>query len=326
MVRHERRSGKTALRTALYAGLALAVLIAAAALWLYTPDKRRADLEATYFAGKADYLEIRGLRLHIRDQGPKDAPALILIHGFGSSLLTWDAWADRLQTTNRVIRFDLPGFGLTGPDPTGDYSDGRAGDIIVGLMDQLGLQRATIIGNSLGGRVAWRFAVDHPDRVDKLVLISPDGFASPGFEYGKKPSVPLVMQLLPFVMPRALLKASLTPAYGDPARLTPARTDTYYDMMLAPGVRSAIIARMRQETRQDPTGRLHQIEAPTLILWGEKDGMIPFSNAADYARAIPHASVVALPGLGHVPFEEAPDASLAPVQAFLAQPSNQLSQ
>ncbi len=308
------------MKPGLYACLALVALIVAAGLWLYTPDKPRRRLEASYFGGHADYVDAIGAHLHLRDQGPPGAPALIFIHGFGSSLLTWDAWADRLQATYRVIRFDLPGFGLTGADPTGDYSDRRAGQIIAALMDRLGLQRATLIGNSLGGRVAWMFAADHPDRVDKLVLISPDGFASPGFEYGRTPDVPLVMQLLPYVMPRPLLRSSLAPAYADPARLTEARVTTYYDMMLAPGVRRAIIARMRQDTRQDPTERLRRIQAPTLLLWGEKDGMIPFANAADYARAMPHATVAALPDLGHVPFEEAPERSLAPVLAFLAEP------
>ena len=306
------------MRIALFAGLAILVALIAGGAWLYRPDKPRAALEAAYFGGHAQYLGVLGVHLHMRDQGKPDAPAIILIHGFGSSLLTWDAWADRLKGSYRVVRFDLPGFGLTGVDPTGDYSDARAGQIIAGLMDQLGLRRATIAGNSLGGRVAWMFAAEHPERVDKLILISPDGFASPGFEYGKKPDVPLMMRLLPYVLPRPMLKASLAPAYGDPAHLSDARVSTYYDMMLAPGVRRAVIDRMGQDVRQDPTARLRQIRAPTLLLWGEKDGMIPFANAADYARTIPNATVAALPELGHVPFEEAPDVSLAPVLAFLA--------
>ncbi len=306
------------MRIALLAGLAFLAVLLAAGVWLYTPDKPRGALEAAYFGGHAAYLDVAGLRLHVRDQGAPDAPAIILIHGFGSSLLTWDAWAERLQATHRVIRFDLPGFGLTGPDPAGDYSDTRAGQVMVALMDRLGVRRATVVGNSLGGRVAWMFAVQHPDRVDKLVLVSPDGFASPGFEYGKAPDVPLVVRLLPVMLPRAMLKASLTPAYGDPARLTEARVSEYRDMMLAPGVRGAVIDRMRQDVRQDPVERLRQIRAPTLLLWGEKDGMIPFRNAADYARVVPGAVIAPLPGLGHVPFEESPDVSLAPVLAFLA--------
>lgn len=297
--------------------VAIACLVAGG-LWLWTPDKPRAALEATYLTAPTDYREVAGVRLHVRDSGPRAAPAIILLHGFGSSLQTWEPWAERLAHDYRVVRYDLPGFGLTGPDPTGDYSDRRGLDVLAALMDQLGIARATVVGNSLGGKLAWNFAVAHPDRVDRLVLISPDGFASPGFEYDKRPSVPLMLKLLPYTLPRALLRMSLAPAYGDPRKLTEAVVTRYRDMMLAPGVRGAIVARMGQVLLRPPEPLLRRIEAPTLLLWGERDGMIPFRNAADYLRALPHATLVALPELGHVPFEEAPAESLRPVLDFLA--------
>ena len=297
--------------------VAIACLVAGG-LWLWTPDKPLAALESTYRVAPTDYREVAGVRLHVRDSGPRDAPAIILLHGFGSSLQTWEPWAERLSHDYRVVRYDLPGFGLTGPDPTGDYSDRRGLDVLAALMDQLGIARATVVGNSLGGKLAWNFAVAHPDRVDRLVLVSPDGFASPGFEYDKPPSVPLMLKLLPYTLPRALLRMSLAPAYGDPRKLTEAAVTRYRDMMLAPGVRGAIVARMGQVLLRPPEPLLRRIEAPTLLLWGERDGMIPFRNAADYLRALPHATLVALPELGHVPFEEAPAESLRPVLDFLA--------
>ncbi len=288
--------------------------------WLYTPDRSRSWLEARYSDGTDTYPDVAGVRLHVRQSGPESAPALILLHGFGSSLQTWDGWAGRLSTTYRVIRFDLPGFGLTGADPSGDYSDRRGVQVLAALMDRLGIRRAGLVGNSLGGRLAWQFAVQDPDRVDRLVLISPDGFASPGFAYGRRPSLPLTVRLLPFVLPRALLRMSLAPAYGDRRRLGEATVSRYRDLMLAPGVRGAMVARMAQVMLQDPVPLLRRIRAPTLLLWGERDAMIPPSNAADYARAIPHSELVMLPGLGHVPFEEAPEQSLRPVLRFLAAP------
>jgi pimeloyl-ACP methyl ester carboxylesterase len=297
--------------------LLLATLIGGG-VWLYTPDKPRAALEARYLNAPTDYQLVAGIRLHVRDSGPRNAPVVILLHGFGASLQTWEPWAERLSTDHRVIRFDLPGFGLTGPDPTGDYSDGRSLHVLAALMDRLGVERASLIGNSLGGRIAWKFAAQNPDRVDKLVLISPDGFASPGFEYGKKPTLPLMMRLLPYTLPRALLRMSLAPAYGDPKALTDATVTRYRDLMLAPGVRRAILARTEQVMLEDPVPSLRRIQAPTLLLWGEKDAMIPVTNAADYVRAMPHATLVSFPGLGHVPFEEAPAVSLEPVRPFLA--------
>jgi len=185
------------------------------------------------------------------------------------------------------------------------------------LLDQRGIRRATIIGNSLGGRLAWKFAAAQPTRVDRLVLISPDGFASPGFQYNRAPEIPLPMRLLPWTLPRPLLRASLVPAYADPARLTDAIVTRYGDLMRAPGVRRAILDRTAQVLLQDPVPLLRTIQAPTLLLWGDQDHLIPPSNAPDYLAALPRARLVRLPNLGHVPFEEAPAEALPPVLAFL---------
>ena len=284
----------------------LAILFGAALAGLYTPDKRRADLEAVYARPPSQFIEIAGIRLHLRDTGPKSAPALIFLHGFGSSLQTWDDWAHDLEADHRVIRYDLPGFGLTGADPTGDYSDRRSIAVLLALMDRLGVSRASVIGNSMGGRIAWTFAALNANRTDKLVLISPDGFASPGLDYGVTSKAPLMIRALPYVLPSFMLRNSLAPAYANADVMTDALFTRYRDMMLAPGVRQAIVDRMNQMALVDPVPLLKAIEAPTLLMWGEKDGMIPFANSADYLRALPHATLAALPGVGHIPQEEAP--------------------
>lgn len=302
---------------AIVVGIALLALVIGGGLWLYTPDKPRAALEAVYARPPSEFLTVAGIRLHVRDTGPRTAPAVFLLHGFGSSLQTWDAWSDALSTDHRVIRFDLPGFGLTGPDPTGDYTDARAMQVLAALMDRLGIAHASLIGNSMGGRIAWEFAAANPTRVHRLVLISPDGFASPGIEYGKAVEVPLMVRMLPYMLPTALLRMSLAPAYADPAHMTGAMVQRYRDMLLAPGVRDAVIARMRQVVLTDPVLRLRGLHIPVLLLWGQKDAMIPVSNAADYRAALPDSTLAILPDLGHVPQEEAPAISLPPVRAFL---------
>jgi pimeloyl-ACP methyl ester carboxylesterase len=299
----------------------LLLLVAAfgAAGWLYTPDKSRTALEAKYAGPPSQFLEIAGIRMHIRDSGPKDAPAIILLHGFGASLHTWDAWVKSLEADYRVVRFDLPGFGLTGPDPTGNYSDSRSVETLRALMDRLTIGRAVLIGNSMGGRIAWTFAAIHPERVAKLVLMAPDGFASPGMAYGIAPSVPWMMRVLPYTLPIPLLRAMLAQAYADKSVMTDDRVTGYRDMMLAPGVRRAILARLPQTVLVKPEPLLRQIEAPTLLLWGEKDGMVPFTNAADYLHALRDARLVALPDVGHLPQEEAPARGVEAVRTFLAQ-------
>jgi pimeloyl-ACP methyl ester carboxylesterase len=287
------------------------------AWWLYTPDRSAAWLASRYVRPDDRFIDVLGARLRVRISGPPDAPAVILLHGFGSSLETWEPWAAVLDQHYRVIRFDLPGFGLTGPDPTGDYTDHRTVLILAALMDQLGIRQADLIGNSLGGKIAWNFAAAYPGRVHKLVLISPDGFASPGFDYGVKPKLPFIMRLLPYTLPRFMLRMNVAIAYADPKKLTDATLTRYQDMMLAPGDRQAILQRTQQVLLRPPEPELAKITAPTLILWGEQDRMIPFSNSADYLRDIPGAKRVALPAVGHLPFEEAPTETLPPVLAFL---------
>ena len=295
----------------------LAALLAGAAWRLHRPDLRRDELVLRYAQHPSRFLEVEGVSLHLRDEGPRDAPPVLLLHGFGSSLHAWDDWTPPLARTFRVIRVDLPGFGLTGPDPSGDYSDARSVTLLGCLLEHLGVRRAHVIGSSMGGRIAWRFAAERPDRVDRLVLMAPDGFSETG-RYDDAPRIPLAARLLPFMLPERPLRRMIAAGFADPARLTDALFDRYRDMMLAPGVRRAMLARMRQTTRCDPRPFLARITAPTLLLWGEQDRMIPQPHAEDYRRAIPHAELVVLPGLGHAPMEEAPERSLAPVLDFLS--------
>lgn len=302
-------------RTAWIGGTALLVLLGA--FWLWTPDRDLRSLESRYLASPSDLVELEGLRLHLRDSGPKTAPAVIMVHGFGGSLHSWEPWAQALSGQHRVIRFDLPGCGLTAPDPSGNYTDARSMQLLLALMDRLGIARASLVGHSIGGRIAWTFAATHPERVDKLVLVAPDGFASPGFEYGRAPEVPLSAELMRYVLPKPLLRMSLEPAYGNAAFLSDDLTTRYHDLMLAPGSREALLARMRQTILVDPVPLLQRIQAPTLLVWGEADAMIPVANAADYLKTMPHAKLVSLPGVGHLPQEEAAEQSIAAVQDFL---------
>ncbi len=289
-------------------------------IWLFTPDKPRAALEAAYAAPPSTFVLIDGVRLHVRDTGPRDAPAVIFLHGFGSSLHTWEDWAHSIEADFRVIRYDQPGFGLTGPDPSGDYSDTRSVAVLTALMDRLGLARADIVGHSMGGRIAWTFAATHPERVAKLVLMAPDGFASPGLAYGVAPRIPVVAKALRYVLPRFMVRMSLVPAFGNRTLATDALLTRYRDMLLAPGVRGAILQRMEQTVLVDPEPLLHRISAPTLLVWGDKDPMVPISNAADYLRDIARSRLDTMSGLGHLPQEEAAAETIEPVERFLKEP------
>lgn len=306
------------MKIAAYILIPLIVILIGLGVWLYDPDKPRATLEARHAPAPSQFIEVAGLRVHMRDTGPREAPALLLLHGFGSSLHTWEDWARLLEGRFRIIRIDLPGFGLTGADPSGDYIDARANAVLVALLDRLGLAQVTLIGNSMGGRIAWRFAAAEPARVERLVLIAPDGFASPGVAYDTPVALPLVMRVLPYSLPRRLLRGTLASTYANPARLGEAVVELYRDMMLAPGVRPAILARVEQHILPNPVPMLRGLAMPVLVMWGAQDRLIPVANAQDYLAAIPHAALATLPTMGHVPFEEDPALSLPPLLAFLA--------
>ena len=286
-------------------------------LWLWTPDVPRASLEARYMDSPADLRSVGPWQLHVRQSGPPDAPAVVLLHGFGSSLHTWDAWAQGLARTHRVVRVDLPGSGLSPPDPAQDYRDERSLDMLLALMDSLGLQRSSWVGHSMGGRIAWTLAARFPERVDKLVLVAPDGFASFGFEYGKPMEVPATLGLMRYVLPKPLLRMNLKSAYARPEALSDAVTTRYHDLILAPGARQAMLDRLRQTVLQEPLPLLRQIKAPSLLVWGEADAMIPVSNAQDYLQAIEGSRLVSWPQVGHLPQEEAAESSLQAVADFL---------
>ena len=297
-------------------------------LWLWTPDLPRATLEARYLASPADMRQVGPWQLHVRDSGPPssahgksdaqtDAPAVVLLHGFGSSLQTWDAWAQGLAATHRVVRIDLPGSGLSPPDPAHDYRDERSLQLLSALLDDLGLKRVSLVGHSMGGRIAWTFAARFPERINKLVLVAPDGYASFGFEYGQPMDVPATLGLMRHVLPKPLLRMNLQAAYAQPESLSDAVTTRYHDLILAPGARQAMLDRLAQTVLQEPGPLLRQIQAPTLLVWGEADAMIPVSNASDYLQAITGSRLVSWPKVGHLPQEEAAQLSLKAVVDFL---------
>ena len=323
-------------------GLVLALTaLTLLSLWLWTPDVPRATLEARYLAAPADLRQVGPWQLHVRDSGPpgaqqrtaqraaqsaaqsapsgtpSDAPAVVLLHGFGSSLQTWDAWAQGLAATHRVVRIDWPGSGLSPPDPAHDYRDERSLQLLIALLDDLGLKRVNLVGHSMGGRIAWTFAAKFPERTDKLVLVAPDGFASFGFEYGQPMAVPATLGLMRHVLPKPLLRMNLQAAYAQPESLSDAVTTRYHDLILAPGARQAMLDRLAQTVLQEPGPLLRQIRAPTLLVWGEADAMIPVSNASDYLQAITGSRLVSWPKVGHLPQEEAAQLSLKAVGAFL---------
>ena len=299
--------------------LLLLILAFIAANW--APERSLAELRGRWAPAPSVFVDVAGLNVHMRDEGPADDPTpVVLLHGTGSSLHAWDGWVEALKETRRVIRFDLPGFGLTGPSPDGNYSIDNAIRLLIAMLDHLGIKRAVLGGNSLGGVIAWRTAVEYPARVERLILVDSGGYPAAssstplGFYLAKLPTIDWMVRN---TLPRTLVAQGLRHAYADQTKVTPELIDQYRDLLRREGNRGAFIDRARQRRPATLSHRIAQLRLPTLIIWGGHDRMIPFEAAERFHHDIAGSKLVVFDDLGHVPQEEDPARTVVPVKQFL---------
>jgi pimeloyl-ACP methyl ester carboxylesterase len=275
------------------------------------------DAAADYITAEDRILTVAGATVRVRAEGPADAPPVILTHGFIYSLESFDAWAADLKRDYRVIRFDLLGHGLSGPDPQKRYSPQERAAFIGDLMDSLGLERAIIGGNSLGGLAAWRFAASAPERVAGLILVSPGAYPNRGVaDTPLSPPPPFALFLRNPT--EAGVALALQGIYADRNAITPEGVRRTTVMMRQPGNGDAFVESIEEFSLPDPEPMLKSIAAPTLILWGAEDKVIPVEQGTRMAAAVPEAELIVYPGVGHVAHEEAAEQSIFDVRAFLA--------
>lgn len=300
---------------------ALLVLLAAGIAWTWQPDRPLSALAPRWAPPPSQFIGVDGMQVHYRDQGPRDDPVpIVLIHGTSASLHTWQGWTAALSVKRRVISMDLPAFGLTGPNPTGDYRTDTYVAFVLHFLDALHVQHFVVAGNSLGGNIAWRLADVEPARVERLILVDAAGYPFKssevplGFRIARTPGI---NRILKHILPRSLIEASVRNVYGDPARVTPELVDRYFELALREGNREALGQEFAQFDPGASAERIKAVKQPTLILWGGLDHLIPPDNAQNFQRDIAGSKLVMFDDLGHVPQEEDPARSVAAVQAFL---------
>lgn len=303
-----------AIRKKIGIGLVLLFLVS---WYCYTPDQSLESLKTLYAQSPSEFIEIDGRQVHYRDEGKGEV--IVLIHGTGASLHTWEAWTEQLKANYRIIRFDLPAYGLTGADPKKRYSVADYVALMEELVQKWKLENFYLVGNSLGGQVAWQYAAQHSKRVNKLVLLN-----AAGFPYKRSPWVirlartPLLNLFVRYCTPRSFIEKNLKEVYYDDSAIKESTIDRYYALTRLEGNRQAFIDRANLE-KEDATDLLATIKAPTLILWGANDAWIPVANAEKFDQQIPNTEVKIMTETGHIPMEERPTASLGLVLEFLAE-------
>lgn len=300
--------------------------------WAYTPDISLEDMKEEYANEHSRFTEIQGMPVHYRDEG--DGEAIVLLHGSGASLHTWEDWTQELIKNYRVIRLDLSGFGLTGPQPDKDYSMGMYTELVSELLNKLQVSSFHIAGNSLGGNIAWRYAVKHPEQIKTMTLLDATGYRvkrkkpANTTEKPKKRKTswvfralrnPFMRSVLKKVTPKFLIRSNLEQVYYDDTKVTDQLIERYHDMLRRTGNRQAYIDRFTvKRTRTDETPKLKNLDTPTLIIWGEQDLWVPLAVGELFDKNMPNSKLVVMKETGHLPMEERPMESVALMLDFIS--------
>ena len=276
------------------------------------------ELKIKYTNSDSSFINIEGTNVHYRDEGSSsDSIPIILIHGTGSSLHAYDIWSDNLKKSNRVIRMDLPAFGLTGPFLKRDYTISNYTTFLKEFLDSLNIKQCILVGNSLGGEIAWRFAIQEPVMSRKLILLDPSGYPviSKSIPIAfKLAKIPVLNKFLTYITPRFLVRASIENVYFDKSKVSDSLVNRYFDLTLRKGNRKAIVDRLKVSTTLTNGTKTHdnikKIKQPTLIIWGSDDQLIPVENGYKFKNDITNSKLIVMQQTGHVPMEEKPLISL----------------
>jgi pimeloyl-ACP methyl ester carboxylesterase len=310
-------------KTAKLAGILFLLLIIGIGIWGYAPDIPAAELKKKYANVESEFIKLdNGQIVHVRDEGPKEAPAIILLHGSSSSLHTWDAWTKVLSAEYRIIRFDQIGHGLTGPEIKDCYTAACFVNTVGSIAKQKGLSKFTLGGNSMGGWVAWEYAKAHPDKLDGLILV--DAAGAPDAKPKSLPigfrmmQMPVINRLAAIITPRSLVEKSLRQSVSKPDYITEKEIDLYWELLRYPGNRDATLkrnaARRQPQIAQDISPRL---PIPTLILWGDEDKLIPVTAAKWFHKQLPNNKTIIYSRTGHLPMQEVAEQSASDVQNWM---------
>jgi pimeloyl-ACP methyl ester carboxylesterase len=300
----------------------LALLAVGGFLWLRAPDVPYEVVEARYATPDSRYLDLGGgLRIHYVEAGDPARPAVLLVHGYGDSFASWEGWVRILRDRFHVLALDLPGHGLTRAPADWVPSGPAYVDVVERFVRARALPPFAIAGNSMGGGVAWSYALAHPERLSALVLVDAAGW--PLAPAGPPPLAFRILRypagrwLLAQIDNRPLIVQGLKVDVHDPSLVTDAFVDRWAAFQRLPGHRRILMAVPIGSFGTASDAALARITAPTLVLHGADDRLIPAEHGRRFAAAIPGAKLVVFDDVGHLPQVEIPERSAGEVAAFL---------
>jgi pimeloyl-ACP methyl ester carboxylesterase len=286
----------------------------------FEKDIPREELKKKYTNSSSHFLPLMGMNVHYRDEGNiNDSIPIILLHGLSSSLNTWDSLVILIKKDRRVISIDLPAFGLTGPNPQNTYDTEYNISFLDSFLLKMNIRQCILTGNSRGGGIAWNFAVVHPDKINKLILINSAGYQSrkgKGSIGFKLASIPVINNLLLYITPRFLIKKSLETIFVDQSKITEELVTRFHDLTICEGNRKATLAIFKNRSPLD-TEKIKSIHTPTLIIWGENDELISVDDAYRFQKNIKGSKLEILKNTGHTPMEENPVKTAEIINSFI---------
>jgi len=300
--------------------LAILVVVFVAIIALAERDKKIEALLPIYADKESKFMPVLGMQVHYRMEGlDSDTVPLVFIHGTSASLHTWDSLTLLLKNKKKIIRFDLPAFGLTGPNKENTYNADVYNIFVDSVLEALHVKSCIIAGNSLGGSIAWHYALYNKSRVQQLILLDASGYpkknekGSLGFKIA---SMPIINNLLLWVTPKFLVKKSLEGVFVDKQKINEESINRYHDLLLREGNRKAALSIFKAGFTPNPVP-IKTIDIPTLIIWGDQDQLINVSNAYLFNKDIKGSQLVVLKNVGHTPMEETPTKVATAISAFL---------
>jgi pimeloyl-ACP methyl ester carboxylesterase len=274
-------------------------------------------LEAKYGGENLQRVEVEGVTLRYKVEG--QGPALLLIHSHFYTMRMWQPWVDMLKDQFTIIRYDLTSHGLTGPDPTQDYTRARAADLIDGLLDHVGVDQVSIAGSSTGGAIAFYYAATRPEKVSDLVIINAPGMPKVSNKYMEM-GLPSWGGYAFYLLPESIFRAFLEAPVIDKSLITDEGVHEFHEMYRRDGNRMAEFYRMSNWEKADAAPVLAKVTAPTLIMWGEKNPQLPLVHVEQFTERLKNSErveAIVYPNTGHVIPLELPEQSAIDVKTFL---------